>query len=599
LVNLSYDEIQFLVERLQNKETIPDDFKYKLFPIKQAEYELVYAGKMRKEDVLANEDGVFPVPLQVEKIFNEKKHSSERDSWKNIIAFGDNLQFLKTIYENKDPIIKNKVKGKIKLIYIDPPFASESDFKTNTGAKAYADKVKGAEYLEFLRRRLIVAREILDNDGSIYVHLDWKKSHYVKLILDEIFGEENFRNEIVWYYEDKFATGGKSLDKNHDIIYHYSKTSKFISNEVRIPKLKKTRRALRKKVNGKTVNVLDENGQKIYVEYTDKVIDDVWQIGRTLTKDENVDYPTQKKEELVERVLLYGSNPGDLVCDFFAGSGTLAAVAEKLGRKWIVCDIGKLAFYTMQKRILTLQDSRDLLNKKKKYGKKANPFITVNTGIYDLEKVFELKKEEYINFVMNLFEVDRLEKKINGIKIDGEKKDGYYCLIYPYWKFKNAEVNEEYLEDLHSHIGDKIGERLYIIVPANYVNFITDYHEIDNVRYYFLKVPYQIIKELHKVNFRKLRQPQSKKNINDLENAVGFHFIRQPITESKLMIDENKIKIIIKKFFSNYVEEETNKDMVLPLTQFDAAILTANNGRIIATVCHKVENSGANQSLAR
>jgi len=198
-MKLSKYEIQDLIERLQKGENIPDDYKYKLFPAKQKEYELVYGGKMRKEDVLANEDGVFPVPLQVEKIFNGKR-KIWKDGWKNIIAFGDNLQFLKTIYENKDLVIKNKVKGKVKLIYIDPPFAAKKDFQTERGAKAYTDKIKGADFLEFTRRRLIVAKEILSDSGCIYIHLDWKRSHYIKLLCDEIFGEKYFRNEIVWRY---------------------------------------------------------------------------------------------------------------------------------------------------------------------------------------------------------------------------------------------------------------------------------------------------------------------------------------------------------------------------------------------------------------
>jgi adenine specific DNA methylase Mod len=168
-------DIQFLIETLQKGELIPEDYKYKIFPVKQKEYELVYAGKMRKEDILANEDGVFPVPLQVEKVFNGEEYPTDNNEWRNMIVFGDNLQFLKTVYENKDPLIKDKVKGKVKLIYIDPPFATESDFQSNKGQKAYTDKAKGAEFIEFLRRRLMLAREILADDGSIYVHLDWKK----------------------------------------------------------------------------------------------------------------------------------------------------------------------------------------------------------------------------------------------------------------------------------------------------------------------------------------------------------------------------------------------------------------------------------------
>lgn len=190
-------DIQFLIERLQKGETIPDDYKYKLFPTKQKEYELVYAGKMRKEDILANEDGVFPVPLQVEKVFNGKEYLANENEWRNMIVFGDNLQFLKTVYENKDPLIKDKVKGKVKLIYIDPPFATESDFKAEQGQSAYSDKKRGADFIEFLRRRLILAKSLLAPDGSIYVHVDFRKGHYIKIGLDELFKEFEFA-EIIW-----------------------------------------------------------------------------------------------------------------------------------------------------------------------------------------------------------------------------------------------------------------------------------------------------------------------------------------------------------------------------------------------------------------
>ncbi|MBA7556775.1 hypothetical protein ES705_49494 [subsurface metagenome] len=268
-------------------------------------------------------------------------------------------------------------------------------------------------------------------------------------------------------------------------------------------------------------------------------------------------YPTENSEQLLEHIIKSTSNEGDLVLDFFAGSGTTAAVAEKLSRKWIVCDIGKLSFYTMQKRLLNIQESKDLEKPKKKYGKQAKTFITVNTGYYDLKKVFELKQEKYKEFVMELFEVESIKKSISGIKVEGQKKDGYFVSIFPYWQFQNASVDEEYLQDLHSHIGNKVGSRFYIIAPANYVDFISDYCEIGKVRYYFLKVPYQIIKELHKVEFKKFRQPQSKSNVNDLDDAVGFHFMRQPEVISKLT---NNTEIIISKFFSDITEEEPGKE---------------------------------------
>ncbi|HGA4145564.1 DNA methyltransferase [Streptococcus pyogenes] len=161
-------EKKYIINLIENGEQIPEDYKYMLFPNLQEEYELTYAGKMRKEDILAGEDGTFPVPLQIDRIFNGDEHPAFEDGWRNMIVFGDNLQFLKTINENKDPLIKDKVKGKVKLIYIDPPFATQDEFENKEGAKAYSDKKKGSEFLEFIRRRLILAKEILSDDGSIY-----------------------------------------------------------------------------------------------------------------------------------------------------------------------------------------------------------------------------------------------------------------------------------------------------------------------------------------------------------------------------------------------------------------------------------------------
>ena len=167
---LNKEEKDFLMQLLAEWKDIPEDFKYKLFPTIQKEYELSYAWKMRKEDLFANDDGVFPVPLQVEKTFNGEEYRAFDDGWKNMIVFWDNLQLLKTLNENKDPLIKDKVKWKVKLIYIDPPFATTDEFRSKEWAKAYNDKKKGAEFVEFLRRRLILAKEILADDGSILVH---------------------------------------------------------------------------------------------------------------------------------------------------------------------------------------------------------------------------------------------------------------------------------------------------------------------------------------------------------------------------------------------------------------------------------------------
>jgi len=558
-MKLSKYEIQDLIERLQKGEDIPDDYKYKLFPAKQKEYELAYAGKMRKEDILANEDGVFPVPLQVEKVFNGTEYEAFEDDWKNMIVFGDNLQFLKTIYENKDPLIKDKVKGKVKLIYIDPPFATTDEFQSKEGAKAYNDKKKGAEFVEFLRKRLVVAREILADDGSIYVHLDQKMGHYIKVLMDEIFGKFKYRNEIVWHYR----TGGSSKttwSQKHDTILFYSKTDNWIFNiqkEKAYTKSKSRKAGVIDYGGGMAEFFEDESGVYNWVNARD-----TWDVSYINSQSaERTGYPTQKPEELIEKIIKASSNEGDIVLDFFCGSGVTMAVAEKLGRKWITCDIGKLSFYTVQKRILNIEKSKSLENPKNKYGKQAKSFITLNTGQYDLEKVFNLKSAEYSNFVLNLFEIEPIKKTISGIKINGERKDGYYALIWPYWEFEDASVDEEYLHNLHSNIGKKVGNRIYIVAPASYVDFISDYYEIDYVRYYFLKVPYHIIKELHKVQFKKFRQPQSKKNVNDLEDAIGFHFMKQPEVETKLTTSPKDLKINIKKFHSDFSEDDKGKEL--------------------------------------
>jgi site-specific DNA-methyltransferase (adenine-specific)/adenine-specific DNA-methyltransferase len=183
--------------------------------------------------------------------------------------------------------------------------------------------------------------------------------------------------------------------------------------------------------------------------------------------------------------------------------------------------------------------------------------------LYDLGKVFSLSEDRYKPFVKNLFDIDDVDKKdINGVSIDGEKR-GYFVKIYPYWdeKMRQADVDTEYLQELHRHIGERIKNRFYIVAPANSVAFVNDYYEIDGIKYYFLKIPYQVIKELHNQNFKKIMQPQSSAQINDLEEAVGFHFIRQPEVETSLEIYNGESSILLKKFMSDYSIDESGKEI--------------------------------------
>ena len=554
---LNKHDVQFLVECLKNGQEIPYDYKHLLFPTQQKEYELVYAGKKRKEDVLADNEEAKPVPLQVEKVFNGTKHLPTTKDWRNLLVFGDNLQILKTFYENKDPLIKNKVKGKVKLIYIDPPFATKDEFQNKSGAKAYNDKKKNAEFIEFLRKRLIIAREILADDGSIYVHLDEKMSHYVKVVMDEVFGKDNFKNEIIWYYGGTGNSTTKFISK-HDVILFYTKSKNALFNQQKVPA---------KKVSGWT-------GKDT------KVCDSVWQINTIFQSAErktSTEYPTQKPEKLLQRIIEASTNEGDIVLDFFAGSGTTLAVAEKLNRRWIGCDIGRLSMYTIQKRLLEIDKSQLLENTKKKYSKSELPkgtyyelllepkkkynkpaksFSIITSGLYDLKTVFDLEKEDYINFVKQLFDVEESKhSQINGIDVDGKRRE-FYVKIFPYWHKEGIGINEEYIESLHSNIGDKIKGRFYIIAPANSVDFINDYHQIGNIDYYFLKIPYQVIKELHTAPFKKIHQPKNKNQVNDIEDAIGFHFIRQPEVSSKMEVRGGKVVLKVAKFKSTDLQDE-------------------------------------------
>ncbi|OPY14441.1 MAG: putative methyltransferase [Syntrophus sp. PtaB.Bin001] len=248
-LDLSENDLLILQNCLNNGTEPPVELAKKLFPSLYATFDfktlkdskipaIEYAGK-RPEAAILNEASAFGggSPLQLERYFEGgkiskgmsqlklfKESQEQPDSnWCNLIVQGDNLQFLKTCYLNQDPIIKDKVKGKVKLIYIDPPFATRSDFATKEGEDSYSDKIERAEFIESIRERLIYLRDILAEDGSIYVHLDQKMSHYVKIIMDEIFGKENFKNEIVWQKLTSAKPQSKTYPNIHDVIFFYSK----------------------------------------------------------------------------------------------------------------------------------------------------------------------------------------------------------------------------------------------------------------------------------------------------------------------------------------------------------------------------------------
>ena len=237
------------------------------------------------------------------------------------------------------------------------------------------------------------------------------------------------------------------------------------------------------------------------------------------------------------------------------------SVAEKLNRRWITCDIGKLSFFTMQKRLLQIENSQKLQqnkSKKEKHGKQATTFLTAKLGMYDLEKTFDLEWESYKQFVSGLFEIESGVTNINGISFDGTKR-GYPVKIFDYIRFKNSAIDEQYLDSLSQFLSGKGIGRIYLIVPATRVMFIADYEEINDIRYYFLKVPYEMIEELHKKPFQKIRQPQSKNNVNDIDEMIGFQFVYPPEVKTSYKKYKNTLKINVEEFKSHYLQNDNGE----------------------------------------
>ncbi|HIZ56529.1 MAG TPA: site-specific DNA-methyltransferase [Firmicutes bacterium] len=294
----------------------------------------------------------------------------------------------------------------------------------------------------------------------------------------------------------------------------------------------------------------------IYLDESKGVpVTDVWSdiasFQTVVNSPEIVDYPTQKPEALLKRIIRCSTDPGDLVLDFFGGSGTTAATAEKLGRKWVVCDIGKLSYFTIQRRILQIGASKSLENPKKKYGREPKDFMICRLGTYDLKSALELEWKKYQIFVAELFGISLFDLQIGGYAFEGEK-DGCPVKIFHFNRWTDSNIDQAYLEDMHARLAKRMpGGRVYIVVPSTRVDFLTDYEEIDNIRYYFLKIPYQIIRELHQKPFQKFRQPQSRNAINSLDEAVGFSFVRTPSVDSSVTVSDTEVILEITRFSSN------------------------------------------------
>lgn len=408
---LSDAEKSLLIKLIEADKPLPEKYRFLLFADKR-EVELVWNGKTREVCTAI-------LPFQtLEHIDEPRKEKADDEKlalgndgrpvkgWTNKLIWGDNKLILSSL---KAGALRRQIEdaGGLKLIYIDPPFDVGADFSMDIeiGGEtfhkepnlleqiAYRDTWgRGADsFIAMIYERLILMRDLMHPEASIFVHCDWRVSAFIRGALDEVFGRDAFMDEIVWWYTNKLPTGGVIFDRQHDTILWVRKGDRHTFNEISIPipKAEQQPQARTRKVGGKREYIRDEAGGIVYELVTEKLAPDVWAmplihpIGK-----ERIGYPTQKPEALLERILLATSNEGDLVADFFCGSGTTAAVAEKLGRKWIATDLGKFGIHTTRKRLIQVQ--REL----KSAGQPFRAFEVLNLGRYE--------RQAYLNVSANL-----------------------------------------------------------------------------------------------------------------------------------------------------------------------------------------------------
>lgn len=480
--SLTEQERQEVIRFIEAGKPLPDKYRFLLFEDKR-EVELVWNGKTNE---VTNVVLPFQVIEQVDEpraekevklqagLFDTDSRGRQLKGWTNKLIWGDNKLILSSL---KNGPLREEIErqGGLKLIYIDPPFDVGADFSMDieigdeTFTKrpgiieelAYRDTWgRGADsFLAMIFERLILMRDLLCSDGSIFVHCDYRLSARIKLLLDEVFGGM-FLNELIWSY----GAGGNPkgfFPRKHDTIFWYGNSGQMqpdFSNPImRVPYDESTLTTHYKKVDekGRRYRVQTVNGRE-YLTYADegKVVTDVWtdigaQNATSPISPEATGYATQKPEKLLHRVLVAATKPGDLVADFFSGSGTTAAVSEKLGRKWICTDLGKFAIHTTRKRMIQVQ--RELKKADQPYrafeilnlGKyERQHFVGINMNLREAEQQAQLAKKE-ADFLALILRAYRAEK-VDGFATFHAKKAGRLVAVGPV----NMPVTRLFVEEL-------------------------------------------------------------------------------------------------------------------------------------------------------
>ena len=490
-MNLTDNEKREVIKYLEADKPLPEKYRFLLFDDKR-EVELVWNGK-------TNEVSTIVLPFQVIEQVDEPRaekledtnpqfglfdfRGRQKSGWTNKLIWGDNKLILSSL---KNGPIREEIEkqGGIKLIYIDPPFDVGADFSMDieigddTFTKkpsvleelAYRDTWgKGADsFIAMIYERLVLMRDLLAEDGSIYVHCDWRVQGFMRLILDEIFGKKFFLNEVIWKRQSPSSSKARArkFSADHDTIYYFTKSEKYIFNKVygeypveeinkrfkqkdhkgyyKDAELATYSDATLEKLKSEDRLIITSGGKYRYKIYLDDIegvlVDTLWSDISPVNSQafQDTGYATQKPEALLERIIKASSNENDIVADFFCGSGTTIAVAEKLGRKWIGSDLGKFAIHTSRKRMIGVQ--RQL----KSDGKDYRAFEILNLGKYE--------RAHYIGVNMNLREEERQKQ------LEQKEKDFITLILRAY--------RAEAIENFRCFQGKKAG-RVVAVGPVN------------------------------------------------------------------------------------------------------------------------------------
>lgn len=500
-------------EQIEKKESVENQ-RFRVNPI-EGFPELLWKGKK-----LYSDTRFFPAQLK-------ERYGEEKDGWFNKIFWGDNLQVMAHLLR--------EYRGKIKLIYIDPPFDSKADYKKTIQLKGigkfkndqntfeekqYSDIWNNGEYLQFMYERLILMRELLADDGSIILHCDWHKSHHLRCLLDEIFGVENFKNEIIWCYGGGGAPKTFYPAKHDSLLWVTKNKEKWIFNKQFRPYSEGTLERGLTAVKGDYE--LSEEGAMLNDWWAEKEVQKIL----SPTAYENLKYPTQKPEGLLKRVILGHSNPGDLVFDCFMGSGTTQAVAMKLGRKFLGTDINMGAIQTTTKRLLKIaEENRD--NEELYTG-----FEYYNINNYDFFRNPIQAKEI-------LLEAYEIEKFDNSNIFDGQK-EGRMIKIMP----TNRITTKGDLKTLIFNLNYKIYEQRRVenpLKPVESITLICMGHESD------LKASFEEQVKPYKIDL---------KVVDVLKDRIDINFERD--SEADIEIQGNKL--IINSFYPRVLLDKLGEE---------------------------------------